>query len=244
MADLHFLEGLGSDAASAYIDQALRVRPYSAKVLMAAGKQAALEGDIRRAIDYWKRSFSTDLQEQRQLVELLVAFSMAAEEQRQHAGKSEGSAIEFILREFEPDLALSRLLLHKLAPVAAAEDVDLLRAHFVRVGTAAAAELDEKAAAEIWIEMSYVYHAMGQDEQAVRILRRAIAVRPNDYGAVLALGVRLLDAEEYGEARQHLEWCRTRNPNEASLEEMLARAVKQQIERQTRGTPSAESTFR
>jgi O-antigen ligase/tetratricopeptide (TPR) repeat protein len=242
LADLHFLEGSDSDAAADYVEQALRVRPYSARVLMAAGKQAALRGDFRRAIDCWRRSLSTDLDEQRQLVDLLVAFTYAA--QSQLAEESEASAIEFIISQFKPELPLLRLLLAKLENVAEKEDLEYLRAHFVRVGEAAAAQMTEAEAVDLWHELSNVYHALDQDHKAVAVLRRAIAARPNDYAARFSVGVRLLDAQQYEEAQKHLQWCRVRKPDDAQLRDLLAGAIKRQVKRQSRARPMTSTKLR
>jgi predicted Zn-dependent protease len=213
---------------------------------MTAGKQAALAGDFAKAIDFWRRSLSSDLQEQRQLVDLLVAFTLAAQAQSQRAGQTDGSAIEFILTEFQPDLSLSRVLLAKLEPIASPDDLNTVRGHFIRVAQAAATQINETEAAPIWIEMSNILHHMKQDQKAVAVLRRALAARPNDYSANFSMAVRLMDVQEYEEAQRHLEWCRLREPDDDHLKNLLTQAVKQQFDRQqfdrqsrTRVTPSS-----
>jgi O-antigen ligase/tetratricopeptide (TPR) repeat protein len=232
ISDLHFLEAAGADAGGAYIEQALRVRPHSARVLMAAGKQAALSGDYQAGIDYWRRSLSTDIYEQRQLVDLLIAFSFAAQSQTRQAGQPDTSAVQFILNEFQPELPMLRLLLQKLEHVASQEELDLIRAQYVRVSEAMASQTTENDAVPLWLEMSNIYHDLRQDQKAVAILRRVVAVRPNEYAAVFSLGLRLIDVQQYAEARRHLEWCRLRRPDDTYVNQLLAQAIKGQVDGQ------------
>ena len=123
-----------------------------------------------------------------------------------------------------------RLLLQKLEHVASQEELDLLRAHFVRVAEADASQMTEDEAASLWLQMSNIYHDLRQDQKAVAILRRAVAARPNDYAAVYSLAHRLIDVQQYDEAKHHLEWCRLRKPDDAHLNELLAQTIKRQAD--------------
>ena len=74
---------------TAYLTQALKVRPYDGHVLLVAGQEALLVGDSDRAIQLWKSAFQTERKIQYQLLQLLA---------RQ-------VTVQFILETFQPDLA-------------------------------------------------------------------------------------------------------------------------------------------
>ena len=57
LAELIFLEGKDQSAKSALVNQAIRVRPFDGKVLLMAGKEAAVAGEVETAVAHWKKSF-------------------------------------------------------------------------------------------------------------------------------------------------------------------------------------------
>ena len=101
LADLSFLCGADAKAQRTCIQQAVRVRPHEGAVLYAAGSEALLAGDAARWLEYSKLAFRAGRRQQDQLMGDLVANSPR---------ENLPLLIEFIMREFQPDLGNLRFL--------------------------------------------------------------------------------------------------------------------------------------
>ena len=101
LAELSFLGGADATVGRACVQQALRVRPYDGAVLYAAGTEALLAGDAARWLECSKRAFRSGRRQQQQLMGDLAAGTSA---------ENLPVLIDFILREFQPDLQALRFL--------------------------------------------------------------------------------------------------------------------------------------
>ena len=89
VAELRFLEGpRAATDKLPYIAQALKVRPFDGDVLFEAGREAWFESDYRQGMKYWQQCFRISRKHQKQLIDRL-AYCVP---------------VEFLLKEFEPDL--------------------------------------------------------------------------------------------------------------------------------------------
>ena len=95
LAELCFLNGSDDRLKPALIDQALRVRPHTGSVLMSAGSDAALAGDLPRALEFWRRALRAGPVAQRQFMEMWAGMQLP---------------VEVVLNEFDPDLSAARLM--------------------------------------------------------------------------------------------------------------------------------------
>ncbi len=92
LAELSFLDGPQATAQAALINQALRVRPYEAHVLFAAGRDAALAGRMDQALALWQSAFHQD-PDYRKLIIAAIAPQAPAQK---------------MLDEFQPNLDETR----------------------------------------------------------------------------------------------------------------------------------------
>ena len=259
LAKLQFLSSEGTDKTgeggdkSAYVGQALRVRPFSGTVLLEAGQEAVLAGDITRGMQYWQRSFRCGYKHQQQLVELLAGRVPAA----------------MLLDSLQPDLRAMRILharyreletpdqangqankLYQLyaqsariqgiaAPSAEAAEAWLaselrqLRTHHVQVAQAEAqtcqGEDAGEDAVERWLEASWLYGLLDDGAGAVHCAKAAFQNEPNHYQVRYALGCALARENRFSEAEQHIRWCVQRRPDNENLQGILRAVVKGRI---------------
>ena len=142
LAELTFLEGPSATAKGAYVDQALRVRPHSGEVLLAAGGEAALMGDMPKALQFWKHAFHQGGEPQSRLIELL-------------AGEAPAS---FFLANFEPDVEGLQLLRRHYRRSERLDDARLIEAPLARRLEELALAETGKIAADHWREAAQIHH--------------------------------------------------------------------------------------
>lgn len=213
LAELAFLNSASAELKGKLVDQALLVRPYSGLVLLAAGGEAALEGDNGRALTLWKQAFRLDSDRQTQIIELLAP----------------GMPAETFIECFCPDrVATGKLYDFYLAQnMAEAAGV---------VGLRYAAELEREAqhsdgplAAALWDRANGVYAASGDMSKATQAARNAVFHGPEDFDLHRRLAEALFSSGEYAEAVSELQWCISRRPQEASLQQQLEQANRQRL---------------
>ena len=156
LADLCFLEGHGDAQKTAYMQQALKVRPYDGIVLLAAGIAAALRNDINGMIAYWGPVLRCRQQERLAMIKLLTMSPVS---------------VETVLQLFQPDLAAVRLMFAKYNQIAPPEQLQPLYAYYAEKLKAATRNLDNEAAASLWFEMHDIYLKMNRPQEAIECLK-------------------------------------------------------------------------
>ncbi|MEX0679141.1 MAG: O-antigen ligase family protein [Pirellulales bacterium] len=215
LGDLCFLEGAPAAAKSAYIAQALKVRPYSGEVLLAGGSDAALSGNLELAVEYWRGALQKDRVVQIALTDLLVAYQVP---------------MTFIIEQFQPQLPVVRLLVAKYAAKGLPDDqLRLLLEYYTQVGRSEASNSNNEAAAGLWLELYGVYRRLDEPNKMFDCLRRALDGNPNDYATRHTMATCLFEYRQFDEAEKQLHWCLHRRPEDKHLQEMLAYAVKQRV---------------
>lgn len=213
LAELAFLNSASAQLKHEFVEQALRVRPYSGIVLLAAGGEAALEEDTERALALWKQAFHLDPDQQTRIIELL-ALQMPA---------------ETFLEYFRPDPTALGRLYHFYRRLAAADAAKF-------VGIRYAAELEREApqaesleAAALWDQASGVHAYLGSTQQAAECARRAVFQTPDDYARRQRLAALLLLNAEYEGAVVQLQWCVSRRPDDIGVQRQLEQANRQRL---------------
>lgn len=216
LAEMAFLEGLGHAEKHALVEQAELLRPYEGTVLMAVGQEAALEGDLERALHYWKRAFHQDPNSQQRVVDLLAGGV---------------SGIQFF-ELMEPDLMGLARVYQRYRELNRHDDA-------AWVGRRYAAALEEQAhgqkgavAARRWYSASEVYRFLQEPEHAVVCLEHALRATPGDLMLRRTLGFRLLESHRYDEASEQFRWCLRHNPDDESAQAGLTRTMRE------KGAPS------
>lgn len=230
LGDLCFLEGAPAGAKAACLAQALKVRPHNGEVLLAAGSDAALSGDLEQAVGYWRGALEKSQLVQAALTDLLVAYRISP---------------EVVITTFQPRLPVVRLLAAKYTAVGLpAEGLRPLLEYYGRVGRTEAADRNDPQAAGLWLELHGVYRQLNEPQKMFDCLQRALAVSPNSYDAHYALGMCLFEHRHFDEAHGHLSWCLHRRPDDAHLQQMFARAVNERVARSPSPTNAQRGTSR
>lgn len=215
LAELAFLDSNSPERKRAYIAQGLRVRPYDGAVLFAAGKEAMLAGDIREALNLWKRSFHQDPRQQSQIIELLAPQAGAEE----------------FLQHFQPDVtAMGKLLTH-YRKNDRVEEAQYVGHRYVAVLEQEARDEQDIAAAQLWDQARAVHEFLGDVPRAVNCARQAVTQTPGDFGKHRTLATTLLKSGQYDEAVRELQWCLRRQPDDQNLKQMLQTASRARIAR-------------
>ncbi len=214
LAELAFLEGKPSRARSQYVGQALKVRPYQGAVLFAAGREAALAGQLPLAVDLWKRAFHQD-PDQREAIIALLAPQMPA---------------SFFVSQFQPDLRGMHKLFDRYRGLARHDQARVVGDSFVAMLERAARDATGLKAANLWRLAQSVYHYLGNQPQATQCAREALSMAPNNFSLRYRVAMTLCQQQQYEQAYEHLMWCVQRKPDDPTLRRRL-RSVRRQLQR-------------
>ena len=210
LSELSFLESSSSENKNLCVEQALRVRPYQGMVLFAAGREAALNGNLPTALQHWKSAFHQGANQQRAIVQLL------------------GSQVpvSFMLETFQPDrTGLSIMFAYYR------EQSD--EASLQKVGRRLVVEVEQDArlgrgedAARNWHSVHRIHHALDDRKSALVALQRSVQVTPNHIWRRYDLARYLVEVNRCDVAIEHLQWCLRRRPGEEAFTKTLRTALK------------------
>ena len=210
LAELRFLDDLDPQHGPALLRQALLVRPQSASVQFAVGRQQWLDGQIDEALVSWKSAFHQDQSSQDKILALLVGNVQA----------------EVILDHLKPDLtALKRLEAQYLNdqqplpdyPVIARAYAEALKQEFANP------ECDQPI--DQLIAAAAIYNRLQDADEAEACLRHAFQIDRTSFAARKILGAFLLDQERFTEASEHLNWCVRMSPHDRWLRGLAEQAL-------------------
>jgi tetratricopeptide (TPR) repeat protein len=159
LAELRFLEGPGAEQAQpAYVDQALRVRPFDGAVLFEAGraamdqvrkmlplggdlaldaeKAAKLNEELQRGTEYWQRSFQSGREHQLRLVKALTGRV----------------PVQYFIETYQPDRRGLRLMHASYCGLAEPEQSDRLCRLHAELCRAEGQEPQGPDAARAWVD--------------------------------------------------------------------------------------------
>ncbi len=210
LAQLGFLAGDGKRAKRAYLDQALRVRPYDDDVLMVVGSELALDGQIEQATVYWKQVFDHAPHYREPIIELFA---------------SQVPADEF-LKRFQPDQDGAKLLFNHYRKIGFSPQASVAGRYYIARLAAQLQGHDTELDGEQWYQAFVVQDYLGDDQAALSCLRKAVEQVPDRFAYRQKLARQLLRQREYDEAQEQLKWCLQRKPRDASLLRDLQTAVK------------------
>jgi tetratricopeptide (TPR) repeat protein len=238
LAELSFLEGPSATGKQAYIAQAMRVRPHTGVVLLAAGREAllqreaVLEDDIAKALALWKEAFHVDPECRTEIVEWFFPKNVTADQ-----FITKNLTPDSFIKAFAPDRAgLGQLYYHYLSKRLPEH------ARSVAPRYAGALEADAKrqdapaAATPLWGEAAGVYKALGDLRREEQCLGEALACTPDDLALRRRLADLLCAAGRYEEAINELRRLLSRNPDDQALRQQLEIANRQRLNSGTNTT--------
>jgi len=231
LADLAFLGGAEATVKQTCVQQAVRVRPCDGAVLYAAGSEALLAGDTTRWLAYAKQAFRSGRQQQQQLMGDLVASTPP---------ENLPILIDFIVREFQPDLWDLRCLHATCTNRCPAEQLVPLIRRRAEQAQREAATMNNARAAQVWLEACQLRSQLHEDVEALRCIRNAVQCDPGNYEVHGQLAACLLNQQRFAEAESQVRWCLERTPGDQTMATMLRTALKGRLDSEHHVTAESE----
>ncbi len=225
LADLCFLNGGGPSVGEAYIEQALRVRPYDADVLFEVGKQKLLVGDLPAAMASWQRCFGDTGPHQLSIVYLL-------------AGRI---PVDIFLSTYQPDWRTLRDVWARYRELGRPQDAVPLLSYSADAAKRETQQARGARPASIWFWQSGFYRDAGMHVEALSCLERAYACYPGHYPIRRALADALQAAGRYAEAEAHIRWCIARRPTDKALSQVLVKLTKERMAQRMRAVNASHA---
>jgi tetratricopeptide (TPR) repeat protein len=214
LADLCFLTRAPRDAIAAYVDQALRVRPYDKNVLTRAGLQQLLAGHLDSAVEYWSRCLNTPGRHQKEIVFRLISCRMPA---------------TVLIERMRPDWQTLRVIWPQYRQFAPPEELSELLAYAIQAAQCETKRPECNAPEHIWYWQARLYADVGQANDAIECLQRAYKCNSHSYPIRYSLGKALLAAGRLNEAEPHVRWCLARRPEDKSLHDAIAAIARERF---------------
>ena len=211
LGELVFLEGKDHSTKSQLIQQALRVRPYDGKVLLMAGKEAAIAGDVQAAVDYWRQSYKQSIDGKYDLIQLL----------------SQRVPAELTIEILEPKAADIALFCRAYRRLADPQKMKFVCDHFHQL---LLREREQTANMAVrWTKLSRAYLDINRVNDAVWCAEQGLKCDLNSFETHLLLGSIFVKTGAFSAAEQQLRWCVLRRPDHPSARQYLEDAVKGKI---------------
>ena len=194
-------------------------------MLYAAGSEALMAGDAARWLAYVKLAFRAGRRQQERLMGDLVANTPR---------ENLPVLIDFIIREFQPDLWDLRVLHATCEKRCPPEQLRSLARRRAEQAQREAGALQGTAAAQTWIEAQQLRSQLGEDVEALACARNAVQCDSGNYDAHLQLASCLLQQRLFAEAESQWRWCLQRTPNNPFIETQLRETLKGRLDSQPR----------
>jgi tetratricopeptide (TPR) repeat protein len=225
LADLCFFDQAPRETTAAFVDQALRVRPYDRNVLYRAGRQELLSGRNEAAIEFWSRCFNTPGPHQQQIVFRLVYSGMPA---------------RMLLDKFKPEWHTLLEVWEQYRQSGTPQDLADLRTYAVEAAPQEIAKENSAVRpASIWYRLAAMHADVGRVDESLACLERAYASDTTQYAVRYALGKALIAVGRLPEAEPHVRWCLARRPGDKNLTAALLAISKHRLAMRTTTRPEA-----
>ncbi|QDS99812.1 O-antigen ligase family protein [Adhaeretor mobilis] len=209
-----YLNGHGDEAVSALADQALRVRPYSGKVLYSVGRQELLSGNWDRTLELWTTAFAIAGPHQQHIITHLTAQLPA----------------QIFCETFHPDWKSLSAVEKAYRNLTRPEDLTALANYATEMRPPAEGLLMRQ-----WLRLSILQRDAGLIESSLKTLQFAIKEYPYAYELRACLARDLVTDKRFTEAEPLLRWCSLQRPDDART----ARAIDRMTEARLARKPSA-----
>ncbi|MDZ4684920.1 MAG: O-antigen ligase family protein [Planctomycetaceae bacterium] len=211
LARLSFLKDPSGELQRRLIERALKVRPHDPDILISAGEEAALQGDLPQAIKYWQAAFPRGKEYQQRIARILTPTQSPAE----------------IAKQFQPDWRACLVICDAYAAAGRAEERQLMLRELVNTAVDTARKTHDSSSVSAWITACIALQELGEGDRAVAVLREAAERDPNQFDIRRALGGSLFQLERYAEAAEHLRWAAARRPGDVGLRQAAEVAIRE-----------------
>jgi len=213
LADLCFLEGGDETRASAYVAQALRVRPYDSEVLYVVGERAWQNGDVETALKYWSACFGDTGSHQLRIIYWL-------------AGRM---PVKLFLTTFRPDWRTLRIVWNRYLEYGQPQELETLLEYASNATKIEVQSQRNLPAAEVLSRQANMYIAVDRRREALACLEYAHALDPSSYNVRQSLADELVVADRFAEAEPHYRWCLARRPHDRYVSDALLTVSKKRL---------------
>jgi tetratricopeptide (TPR) repeat protein len=213
LADLCFLTGGRWSDVDAYLEQAQLVRPYDGSMLTHIGSQLAGRGQNTEAVECWVRAYRLRGPHRMAIIRSLAPHWPIAQ----------------FLAVFTPEWDSLPLLKREMGEATDEDLAALIDYCEEQVDRELSSSSPSTTPAVIWQQLAKMQQDTGRQEAAIESIRKSLDANPDNYMSRRTFGLVLNNLGRFDEAREQLEWCLGRNPNDGIAIAELKRPVKQRI---------------
>jgi tetratricopeptide (TPR) repeat protein len=214
LAELSFLESLDREAPRRYVEQALVLRPYDARVLFFAGREAWTAGDFPRGIEHWRGAFQRSYVYQQFIIQMLAPNVPA----------------QFFIETFAPDRDALQRLTKQFRTLNKPQDYAYLLGRFAQSSVELAQQSNGPEAIDAWLQAHRAFDELQDGKRALACLQHALKSDPTSYEVHYTAGKWLYDRGEFAPAAEHLVWCSQRRPRDTELKTLAELAAKRRLQ--------------
>ncbi len=214
LAELSFLDADREQTESAYLKQAVVLRPHDPEVLFAVGRNALLAGDLDRAMESWRVAFEHSQRFQGIITDLLAGQVTP----------------EFFLEKLKPGWNSIALLARAFTKAGREDEARQMWVRFVSDGRQhLKTSLSEAEYESAVLALRAAHLALGEPDEAIRVMTLGLKRLPYCFPLRQVLGMDLSNENRFSEAAEHLQWCAARQPDNKGLQQAAARAIKERL---------------
>jgi len=228
LAQLCFLEGGDATRRSELMALALKLRPHSESVLIAAAEEAWLRGDQQAMLDYGKKAFHLGGRYRPVLIQTWAGrFPVAT-----------------LLTQLEPELDDWWELFSAYRKLADANELRVLCQYYATLAEQHPADFQGYPAAVMWSNIGNIRLMHKETAAAAECARRALRCDGDNRNIRINGAVLLSAAQQWDEAEPHIRWCLQRMPDHAGLQKLAKQAAEARLSGQERIATGPESDRR
>ncbi len=215
LTELGFLERIDdANFQTRCLRQALKLRPGDSETLYLVGKSAMQEGDLEKALVYWRPAFERSRQIQEQIADVLAATMTP----------------EFFEKEFHPDWKALEIITKAFAKTGREFEALQIQRSYIERGLAWAKTRESDKDLEMaMISMGNTCRELGDHTTAAEVLSYAVKRFPHCLSIRYMLGRDLMAIDRLADAAEHLQWCASRDPGNVVLQKMATKAVAERL---------------
>lgn len=215
LTELDFLDRLEDTSfQNRCLRQSLKLRPREAETLYLVGKSKIQEGDLEKAMTYWRPSFERSRLMQERISDVL-ASQMSPED---------------FEKEFHPDWKALQIIAKSFAKAGRDFESIQVQRMFVQQGLEWARTVKvDKELEEPMISMANTCRDLGEPASAAEILSYAVKRLPHCYSIRYMLGRDLISTDRVADAAEHLQWCVAREPGNKALQKLATYAISKKL---------------
>jgi len=217
LSDLAFMNREAIRLESAYLKQALTLRPYDPEIRFAGGRHAMENGELERAMESWRVAFEHSKRRREVIANLLAGAATP----------------DFFFENLKPTGKSIAVLAQAFTTAGRTHEARQMWVRFVlEERQRLQGSLSEMEYESVVLGIHDADLALEEPEASVPLLSQALERLPYSFPIHQALGMTLSSLNEFSESAEHLQWCASRRPDDAALQRATAHAVKERLKTQ------------